>query len=251
MQQIRNRNHSGLLHQLKLRAGQMPKSDIEKLQRYIGSNKACYAIGAKAERQIVKTWVSTHPKLTSSDYLELLESLYRGESVNEISIAGGLLKALPDVRKIVEPERVDGWLDNLRGWGEVDSLCQSKFSANEVLTNWTAWKRLLDKLASDGNINKKRASLVLLTKPVRDSADKRLATQAFSNIEKLKYHREILVTKAVSWLLRDLTKHHKQKVQEYLNRNEESLPKIAIRETKTKILTGKKTGPRKKSEHST
>jgi 3-methyladenine DNA glycosylase AlkD len=64
---------------------------------------------------------------------------------------------------------------------------------------------------------------------------------AFKNIDKLKQNGHILVTKAISWLLRDLIKHHRQKVETYLKDNENTLPRIAIRETRTKLLTGKKT----------
>jgi 3-methyladenine DNA glycosylase AlkD len=133
------------------------------------------------------------------------------------------------------------WLNRLEGWAEVDSLCQSNFSAEEALTQWDEWQRLLTELASNDNVHKKRASLVLLTKPVRDSEDPRLAEMAFKNIDKLKQNGHILVTKAISWLLRDLIKHHRQKVETYLKDNENTLPRIAIRETRTKLLTGKKT----------
>jgi 3-methyladenine DNA glycosylase AlkD len=98
----------------------------------------------------------------------------------------------------------------------------------------------LVRLVSDGNVHKRRASLVLLTKPVRDSENKRLADLAFANIDRLKNERSILVTKAISWLLRDLIRHHRERVETYLFENSDCLPKIAIRETRRKLLTGKK-----------
>lgn len=64
---------------------------------------------------------------------------------------------------------------------------------------------------------------------------------AFTNIDKLKKDPEILVTKAISWLLRDLIKHKRQRVGTYLKENENTLPRIALRETKAKLLTGRKT----------
>jgi 3-methyladenine DNA glycosylase AlkD len=79
---------------------------------------------------------------------------------------------------------------------------------------------------------------------VRDSEDARLADFAFMNIDKLKKEREILVTKAISWLLRDLIKHNRPRVETYLKENEDTLPKIALRETRTKLLTGRKTPAR-------
>ena len=198
-------------------------------------------MGADTQRKIIKEWTKNHPGLTQSEYIELLSSLYQGDSVNEISLAGELLESFPKLRKSVEPKHLDAWLNNVRGWAEVDSICQSKFTAEELLTNWNGWKHLLAKLASDDNIHKRRASLVLLTKPVRDSEDTRLANLAFKNIDKLKKEREILVTKAVSWLLRALVKHHRRRVETYLKENQSTIPKIALRETWTKLLTGRKT----------
>jgi 3-methyladenine DNA glycosylase AlkD len=239
-----NKYHSELMSQVKAHAKQLSRSDKEKLERYIGTDKTLYVMGADAQRKIIKEWAKKHLSLTQSEYFELLSSLCHGDSVNEISLAGELLESFPKLRKNVEPKHLDAWLNRARGWAEVDSICQSKFTAEELLSNWKEWKKLLTRLASDDNIHKRRASLVLLTKPVRDSEDTSLANLAFMNIDKLKKEREILVTKAVSWLLRDLVKHHRCRVETYLKENENSLPKIALRETRMKLLTGKKTPKR-------
>jgi len=238
-------HHRELMAEVKAHARPLTQSQREKLENYIGTTKSFYAIGADTERQITREWIKKHPNLTAPEYIELLGSLYRGKSCNEISLAGGLLISLPRLRKTIEPKYLDEWLNNVQGWGEVDSICQSKFSATEVLAKWEKWKNLLTKLASDDNVHKRRASLVLLTKPVRDSGDTRLADLAFANIDKLKQNREILVTKAISWLLRDSIKNHRQRVEKYLEENEDTLPRIAVRETRTKLLTGRKTPARK------
>ena len=232
------------MSEVKAHARSLPQSEKRKLEKYIGTSKTCYNIGADTENRIVKEWINKHPDLAEKEYIDLVNYLYQGESINEISIAGELLERLPKLRKNVEPKYLNSWLNRLQGWAEVDSLCQSKFPAAEVMSNWKEWKDLLTKLVSDSNIHKKRGSLVLLTKPVRDSEDKRLADLAFRNIDKLKSHREILITKAISWLLRDLIKHHRQRVETYLKENENTLPKIALRETKTKLVTGRKTPKR-------
>ena len=245
-QKLASKYHLELMSEVKAHAKPLTKSQKEKLESYIGTTKTFYAVGADMEKQIIKRWIKKHSDLAVPEYMELLGSLYQGESCNEISLAGGLLKSLPKLRKTLEPEYLDGWLNRVQGWGEVDSMCQSKFSATEVLTKWEKWKSLLTKLASDDNVHKRRACLVLLTKPVRDSGDMRLADLAFATIDKLKQNREILVTKAISWLLRDLIKNHRQRVEKYLEENEDTLPRIAVRETRIKLLTGRKTPTRKK-----
>jgi len=115
-----------------------------------------------------------------------------------------------------------------------------------VLGNWSdvggklGWESFIKKLSRDANINKRRAALVFLVGPVTYSSDKKLSKLAFSMIEALKHEKPILITKAISWLLRSLVKHHKEEVLAYVTRNAWSLPKIAVRETLVKIRTGKK-----------
>ena len=81
---------------------------------------------------------------------------------------------------------------------------------------------------------------MLLTGPISHSSDSRLSEIAFKNIGRLKSEKDILVTKAISWLLRSLIRHHKKEVGVYIKQNAGGLPKIAIRETRRKLLTGRK-----------
>ena len=153
---------------------------------------------------------------------------------------GGLLIKFSDYRKNIKLSYLDKWLSNRVGWCEIDSLCQSTFTADEILSRWAEWQSLLKKFVVSKNISKRRASLVLLVKACRESDDSRLSDLLFENIEKLKHEKDILITKAVSWGLRELIKNHKEEVAVYLEANIESLPKIAIRETKRKLESGRK-----------
>jgi 3-methyladenine DNA glycosylase AlkD len=116
------------------------------------------------------------------------------------------------------------------------------FGASELLADWPAWAALIENLAGDANINKRRAALVLLTRPTRTSDDPRFCDLAFQVIERLKAERPILITKAVSWLLRSMTARHARAVEAYLATNAQTLPAIAVRETRAKLRTGVKSG---------
>jgi 3-methyladenine DNA glycosylase AlkD len=127
----------------------------------------------------------------------------------------------------------------------VDSLCQNVFT-NELSNDWPNWQKLIGRLARSKDINKRRASLVLLTRPVHAFKDSRFRDEAFETIERLQAERDILITKAVSWLLRSMTTHHRKAVAAFMKANAETLPKIAIRETNTKLKTGTKSGRSKR-----
>lgn len=208
---------------------------------YVGTKRPFYHISVPTLRKIVKRFLRTHSSLTQEEYTKLITSLYNGKSFTERTIPGYLLQDLPHFRKKLDPKLLDVWIPQLSGWCEIDSTCQSAFTAEEMLSNWSTWKKLLTDFSKSNKISKRRASVVLLNKVVEKSTDKRLATAAFSNIDRIKSERDILITKAVSWILRSLIKNHRDRVVAYLDENGEDLPKIAIRETTNKLKTGKKT----------
>jgi len=234
--------HQEILSEIKRQAAQEGAAYVDHSDDYIGTTKPCYLIRTPVIRQVAKDWIKRHPDLTPADYLCLLDSLSQGESHNEFSFVGMLLEYLPKLRKTLKPRQLDRWLERAEGWAEVDSICQSSFTAEESLANWKQWKCWLVSLPKSSNVHKRRASLVLLTKPVRDSTDARLSDLAFANVERLKCDKDILITRAISWLLRDLIKNHRQEVESYLRDNQDSLPKITLRETRNKLKSGRKSG---------
>lgn len=233
-----NEHHQQILDEIKKHQDKVSQNKWG--ASYLGSSNLHYGISNPIKRQIIKKWLKSHKNLSSEEFIELLDSLYKGKSYEEKCMAGMFLGYLPNLRKQLDTKLLGGWLSSLNGWAEVDSTCQSNFQAAEILNNWDEWKKLIKMLSQDKNINKRRASLALLTGVVSRSVDKRLSDLAFFIIDRLKAEKEILITKAISWLLRDLTYLHKEEVGFYLNNNENFLPKIAVRETRRKILTGKK-----------
>lgn len=211
------------------------------LQKYLGSTHPVYGVSVSKKREIAKNWIKQHKNISFNQFIDLLDSLYDGKSYEEKTFAGILIDYFQILSKDIDPKLLDKWLDNLNGWAEIDSLCQSSFKLDALLSKWGAWVKLIRGFAEDKNISKRRASLVLLTNFSVKSSDPRLAALAFEITKKLQSEKDILITKAVSWLLRSLVKHHRLKVTNFLKENLTLLPKIALRETKKKLLTGKKT----------
>jgi 3-methyladenine DNA glycosylase AlkD len=208
--------------------------------RYIGTTKAVYFIRAVDLRRIFKKFAKRHPDLTMHEFVTLLDSLSLGETYNEFAAVGLLLTAYPKLRQALDPYNLDHWLDHAEGWAEVDAICQLNFTAWEMLADWERWETLLREFVKSENIHKRRASLVLLTKPVGQSDDPRLSNLAFKNVNELKREQGILITKAISWILRSLIKYHWAEVEDYLAVNANALPKIALRETRYKLVGGVK-----------
>ncbi len=211
------------------------------VQKYLGSDKPTKCIKTGVVIGIAKKVVKEN-NFSSEGLTKLLDRLYsKAKTYEEIALAASLISVSPKLRYEIDPEKLDGWLTSTCGWAECDVLCQSNFPAEVMLPKWNVWKKLLVKFSKDKNIQKRRASLVLLTKAVRTSPDKKFSDLAFKNIDRLKAEKEILITKAVSWTLRSLIKNHRYEVTNYLKENRDTLPKIAVREVETKLATGRKT----------
>ncbi len=207
---------------------------------YAGTGHEFHNVPVPDQRRIARAWVAAHKSASPDEVMALLESLLAGPSHEEKTLAAILLGCCRAARAASGPAKIDRWLDHLEGWAEVDSLCQNLFPAEQLLADWPAWSALIRRLAHDPNINKRRAALVLLTGPCRRSADPRLNALAIETVETLRAERPILITKAVSWLLRSMAERDPGQVALYLDQHAASLPAIAVRETRRKIATGRK-----------
>ncbi|HCW07946.1 MAG TPA: hypothetical protein DGG95_11355 [Cytophagales bacterium] len=231
--------HQELLSEIIKHSGQPTKHTF--LDSYLGNSHPRYPISIPILRTVAKDWLKLQT-LSTVDFFQLISALIMAPSSTEKMVAGILLDYAKANLKEIDPNQIDTWLNHLEGWAEIDTLCYGDFKVDDVLENWVAWKKVLVKLNKDKNINKRRASLVLLCKPLTRSSDKRIASLAFQFIESLKHEKEVLLTKAISWTLRSMVKLHRSDLKKYIQKNKSSLPAIAVRETLKKIETGKKNG---------
>jgi 3-methyladenine DNA glycosylase AlkD len=207
---------------------------------YLGNQHPRYAVSIPQLRALANVWMKENAGLTPPEFVALLTSLINAPSSTEKTMVGILLDYASREQRSFNPKILNAWLDQLEGWAEVDSLCTSGLSVTQIIADWDRWKKLLFQLNKSKNINKRRASIVLLCQPLRQN-DSRIPATAFELINNLKHEKEILITKAISWVLRSMEKFHRDALEEYLHENKETLPAIAVRETWKKLKTGKKT----------
>ena len=240
--------HQQLLNQINKLNSNPDQKELQWVQKYLGTDKIYHGFSSKQISDLAKKFVKEN-NLSPDETILVLNSLYQnGTSFTELSLAATILSFSKKLLQNFDPKNLDFWLNYTHGWAENDVLCQSNFTADILLSNWENWQKILTEFNQSSNINKRRASLVLLTKSLRQSDDPRLSKLTFNNVEKLKKEKDILITKAVSWALRSLVKFHKDKVLKYLADNQDSLPKIAYRETLSKALTGRKYNNSKKKK---
>ena len=238
---IKNPIHLQILKDINQLKSKTPKSThTQWVKKYLGTDKIFHGFSTGQMIDLAKKIIKKN-NLDENQTIDLINSLYQNAiTYTEITLAALILSKSPKLLQNFDPKHLDLWLNYTCGWAENDGLCQSNFTSEIILNNWPKWQKILKKFNRSSNINKRRASLVLLTKSVRKSDDSRLAKLAFQNIDNLKSEKEILITKAVSWLLRSLMAFHKNELLDYLEKNKENLPKIAYREALSKATTGRK-----------
>jgi 3-methyladenine DNA glycosylase AlkD len=229
--------HQALLSEIIKKSGKPTQHTF--LDSYLGNSHPRYPISMPHLRQVAKSWIRAN-ELSPKEFLSLLTLLIEAPSSTEKVTAGILLDYANKEQISFDPKVFDRWLNHLQGWAEVDSLCYGHFKIDHVLENWNEWKKVLAKLNTSKNINKRRASLVLLCKPLTRTEDEKMRKLTFQLIDCLKHEKEVLITKAISWILRSMVKLHRKSLENYLIKNKEVLPAIAVRETLTKLRTGKK-----------
>ena len=209
------------------------------VQKYLGSNKPTLCVRSANIKSLAKDVLKEIS--TPQEFTKTISALYKNaKTYEEMALSASIFNTGLKFRNEFDISLLDGWLNYTVGWAEVDSLCQSAFDGSTMLKDWKIWQLLLDKFSISQNIHKRRASLVLLCKPLRTSSDVQLLTFTLKLVDRLKNEKHILITKAVSWVLRCLVKYHPKELSKYLLENKGTLPAIAYREACRKLTTGKK-----------
>lgn len=230
--------HDLLLSEIKKRSGKPTAHTF--LENYLGNSHYRYAIANPELRKIAREWMTHQKELPTAEFKAVLTSLFKGDSFTEKIIGGFLLNYARGPHRAIKPVVVDRWLNYLEGWAEIDTLCTGEFSKSEIPKNWKEWKPVLIKLARNKSIGKRRASLVLFCSVFANKTDDDIQQTALANIDLLKSEKDVLITKAISWLLRSMIRHNRKVVATYLKDNSSTLPAIAVRETRVKLATGRK-----------
>ncbi len=210
------------------------------VQKYLGTKRTFINVKSQKRDEILKQTIKIFQEMPDDEIREVLDDMFLSDTFELVNFAGKLLAKSRKIRGCVTFDLLVKWLAITSGWAECDSICQSLFSESEVLEMWADWQKNIRKFCRSKNIQLRRASLVLQCKPARGSNDPRILALGLETVEKLKHEKEVLITKAVSWLLRSLAAKNGPEMLMYLQKNKESLPKIAYRETMKKIETGKK-----------
>jgi 3-methyladenine DNA glycosylase AlkD len=215
------------------------------VQRSILSPLGVYGLRVWQIRGIVRAWRREHRDVAMDDLLALVEALWAGGSREERLIALELPQHYPAAIPQLTWEDFDRWRGDLDNWELTDVLGVG------VLGPWVGAcserrERHLWDLVKEEDIWNRRLALVAIVGLSRARASVSLLDLALGLIDQVRDEPDRTITRAISWVLRELAKEHPREVTAYLEENVHLLPKQVVREVTNKLTTGRKDGKAEK-----
>jgi len=200
-----------------------------------------YGVRVPHLRRIARDWQRAHAKISYEGLLTLVETLWDGESQEERALAIELLASYRRHIPSLTWEHLDRWRRKLDNWGLTDAL-GSNVLAPWLLAEPGARLNHLGTLIADAELWSRRLALVATVPINRGHTGLTIPDLTLALIDRVKAERHPMITKAVSWALREMTKTHPQQVAGYVEQNQGALAAHVVREVNNKLRTGLKSG---------
>jgi 3-methyladenine DNA glycosylase AlkD len=206
--------------------------------RVVPTGLKVYGLRVPQLRGIVRAWVRDHEQMACDDLVALVEALWSGDSREEWMLFTYLLEHYKHCAPDLTKGHFERWRRSLDNWEMTDGL-------GWVLAFWllgdpdTRLDYLWD-LIADEDVWSRRLALVATATINRGHTGFTIPNLTLELIDRVKEERHPMITKAVSWALREMTKSHPDQVAAYLEENREVLAAHVVREVNNKLRTGVK-----------
>lgn len=209
------------------------------MQMAVPTGLKMYGLRVPQIRDLAKAWSREHKTVERQDLLALFEALWAGDSREELMLASELLQRYKRWIPQLEWAQFDRWRRRLDNWEVTDSLGQ-RILGPWMLSDPESRVAHLYELIQDEDVWSRRLALVTTTWLNRGRKDISFPDVTLDLVDRVKGERHPMITKAVSWALRELTKKHPDVVARYLDANAEMLASHVVREVRSKLETGRK-----------
>lgn len=190
-------------------------------------------------RKIAKDWVKRNKEISDSEFLSLLQALWKQPIFELRSLAQELLMANKKYWKKFDWKVGEGWLNDVDNWVHCDVLSWQIFGFL-VLWDKSHLKSLKSYLKKPGKWHR-RAAIVSLLQLIRQKEIN--PEEVLGMTDEIKNDKDPMIQKAISWVLREMVRvDNATAVEKYLNQNRDKLAGYVVREVTNKLRTGLKSG---------
>jgi len=200
-----------------------------------------YGVRVPHLREIARAWQRVHKQVAREDVMALVEMLWDGGSREErmlvIYLLGRYKRWIPGLSWA----HFERWRRGLDNWEVSDGLAQWVLSPWLLADPDGRLGHLRDLIAADDVWNRRLA--LVATVPInRGHTGFTIPDLTLQLVDRVKEEKDPMITKAVSWALREMIKTHRDRVAAYLEDNRDVLATHAVREVSNKLRTGLKSG---------
>ncbi len=208
------------------------------LLRVAPTSLAVYGVRMPDLEELARDWQAAHPQVSDAELLALVEALSTAGSRDEQLLGLELLLRYPKRIPGLAWALFDGWRRGIDSWPVCDLL------ATKVFGPWVMAQppdRLpyLELLIGDADVWSRRLALVA-TVPINRRANTAVPALTLDLVDRTAHERDPMISKAISWALRELTKTHPDAVDAFVASHRGALPAHVLREVNNKLTTGKK-----------
>jgi len=200
-----------------------------------------YGVRVPQLREIARDWQRAHKAVAREDLMALVEALWDGESREEKMLALYLLQCYKRWIPGLTWAHFERWRQGLDNWEVTDGLGVRTLGP-WLLADPEARLDYLWHLIADEEMWSRRLALVATVWLNRGYQDLSFPDLTLKLIDRVKAERDPMITKAVSWALREMTKTHPDRVDAYVQQNRDALTAHVVREVNNKLRTGLKSG---------
>jgi len=198
-----------------------------------------HGIRTPDNRRLAREWRRAHRDVDQAVVLSLVEVLWNAESRDERALGLEILNLHPDLVRDLEVARFDRWRLDIDNWGVCD------FLGTRILGPWVEAEpedrlRYLEQLVGDAHLYSRRLGLVASV--YLNTGGTEYGEWTLSQVDRLIDERDPMITKAISWSLRQMTRHQASIVEAYVDSRTDRIAALPRREVRNKLRTGRKSG---------
>lgn len=198
-----------------------------------------HGIRTPDNRRLARSWHRSNREADPDLVLSLVERLWSAESRDERTLGLEILYLHPEIGGALGRDRFDRWRLDIDNWGVCD------FLGTRILGPWAETdpeSRLsyLEDLIGDPHLYSRRLGIVASVHLNRHGSA--YGAWTLGQLDRVLDERDPMITKAVSWALRQMTKDQASDVAAYLESRGERIAALPRREVRNKLMTGRKSG---------